>query len=141
MEPPEFNFPFTGLHTYQRAQEVWTRVKERASADPLGALLEAEVRCAVLRIARATALSRRNGAFAAELESARAGIHAAAAIADQLARRGTPVAAELQSLLSDAGRMLGALVRTLQVRPTEESEEVPAAENENENRSVRAGAT
>lgn len=138
METPEFHFPFTGLHTYQRAQEVWTRVKERANADPLWALLEAEVRCAVLRIARATALSRRNGAFAAELESARAGIYAAAAIADQLARRGTPIDEELQNLLCDASRMLGALVRTLQVRPAEDPQEAPAAEDGN--LPVRAGA-
>lgn len=131
METNEFQFPFTGLHTYQRAQEVWTRVKEHASTDPLWAFLEAEVRCAVLGIARATALSRRNGAFRGELESARAGIHAAAAIADQLARRGTPVDEELQDLLSEAGRMLGALVRTLQNGKRQ---------RENEDKVVEAGA-
>lgn len=131
MEAKAFQFPFTGLHTYQRAQEVWTRVKERGTADPLWALLEAEVRCAVLRIARATALSRHDGAFATELESARAEIHAAAAIADQLARRGTPVDEELQNLLSDAARMLGALVRSLQA---------PSPEEGNEDRVVEAGA-
>lgn len=48
------------------------------------------------------------------LYTARGAIHAAGAIADQLTRRGTPVDEDLQELLCDTARMLGALIRTLQ---------------------------
>lgn len=104
-------FPFMGLHVYDRVQEAWTRA-QNGTEDRLHDALEVEIRRVVLDIARATARSR-HGEFRAGLETARGAIHAAGAIADQLARRGTPVEPELQVLLLDAGRMLGALVRTL----------------------------
>jgi hypothetical protein len=106
-------FPFEGLHVYQRAQEAWTAALELAGADPLWEVLEDEIRRAVLGIARATARSRSNGGFATELENARGALHAAAAVTEQLARRGAPVDATLKSLLSDGSRMLGALIRSL----------------------------
>jgi len=106
-------FPFEGLHVYQRAQEAWTAALELAGADPLWEIVEDEIRRAALGIARATARSRTNGNFAAELETARGSLHAAAAILEQLARRGAPADAALRGLLSDSGRMLGALIRSL----------------------------
>jgi hypothetical protein len=83
-------------------------------------------------IARATARSRSNGGFAAELEGARAALHAAAAIAEQLTRRGNPPDEGLRTLLVDAARMLGALVRSLGRYPQDEerlgaTEETPCA--------------
>jgi hypothetical protein len=106
-------FPFEGLHVYQRAQEAWTAALELAGADPLWEVLEEEVRRAALGIARATARSRSNGGFTSELENARSAIHAAAAIAEQLDRRGAPVNGALRGLLSDGSRMLGALIRNV----------------------------
>ncbi len=106
-------FPFEGLHVYQRAQEAWTAALELAGADPLWEVLEGEIRRAALGIARATARSRANGGFAAEMEEARGALHAAAAALEQLARRGAPVDGALRGLLSDGGRMMGALIRSL----------------------------
>jgi hypothetical protein len=106
-------FPFEGLHVYQRAQEAWTAALELAGADPLWEALEDEIRRAALGIARATARSRSNGGFSTELETARGALHAAAAITEQLARRGAPVDGTLRGLLSDSSRMLGALIRNV----------------------------
>jgi hypothetical protein len=106
-------FPFEGLHVYQRAQEAWTAALELAGADPLWEVLEDEIRRGALGIARATARSRSNGGFSAELEDARGALHAAAAVAEQLSRRGAPVDGTLRALLSDSSRMLGALIRSL----------------------------
>ena len=106
-------FPFEGLHVYQRTQEAWTAALDLAGADPLWEALEEEIRRAALGIARATARSRSNGGFAAELENARGALHAAAAVVDQLNRRGAPVDVGLRSQLADGGRMLGALIRSL----------------------------
>jgi hypothetical protein len=105
-------FPFEGLHVYQRAQEAWTAALELAGADPLWEALEEEIRRAALGIARATARSRSNGGFTAELEDARGSLHAAAALVEQLSRRGTPVDGALRGMLSDGSRMLGALIRS-----------------------------
>jgi hypothetical protein len=105
-------FPFEGLHVYQRTQEAWTAALELAGVDPLWEALEGEIRRAALGIARATARSRSNGGFAAELEDARGALHAAAAVVDQLIRRGAPVDG-LRSQLADGGRMLGALIRSV----------------------------
>jgi hypothetical protein len=106
-------FPFEGLHVYQRTQEAWTAALELAGADPLWSFLDEEMRRATLGIARATARSRNNGGFAAELEEARGAVHAAAAIVEQLERRGSATDGALRSLLSDSGRMLGALIRSV----------------------------
>lgn len=107
--------PFEGLHVYQRAQEAWTLALETAGAggDPLLDRLADATREAALGIARATARSRAGGGFAAELERARGAVHDAAAIADQLARRGDPSDDRLRALLNDASRMLGALIRSV----------------------------
>lgn len=130
MENQDAHFPFTGLHVYQRAQEAWTTTHESKNEDPLWRVLEEESQQAVLSIARATARSRHNGGFTTELETARGAIHAAGAIADQLARRGTPVDEQLQDLLSDAARMLGALIRTLQTTQAAEPEAYRDQEDE-----------
>jgi len=119
METTEPPFPFTGLHVYHRAQSVWTALQNCAGDDPLRSALERELGRATLGIARATALSRANGAFVVELEDARAAIHAAGAVADQLTERGISVDEALQAGLSDTGRMLGALIRTLRYNPEE----------------------
>ncbi|MFN2419880.1 MAG: hypothetical protein ABR527_00640 [Gemmatimonadota bacterium] len=115
-------FPFEGLHVYQRTQEAWTAALELAGADPLWEALEEEIRRAALGIARATARSRTNGGFAAELEDARGALHAAAAVVDQLIRRGTPVDSGLRSQLADSGRMLAALIRSLAPGREEQAE-------------------
>lgn len=127
MDTQHAQFPYSGLHVYQRAQEAWTLTQDSESEASLRGMLEAEVRRAVLGIARATAHVGRRDAFRVELERARGAIHAAGAIADQLARRGTPVDEELQEFLVDAARMLGALIRTL--RATEGTEPVPGNQN------------
>lgn len=119
--------PFEGLHVYQRAQEAWTRAPATVGADPLGEAVESELRRAALGIARATALSRTNGAFTAGLEEARGALHAAAALLDQMARRGTPADEAFRTLLVDGARMLGALIRSVaQPRPEASEEEVAA---------------
>lgn len=105
--------PFEGLHVYQRVQEAWAAAESVVGAGPLRAQLEAEIRQAALGIARATARSRTNGNFAAELEAARGALHAAAAVIDQLARRGGPAESDLRILLADSSRMLGALIRSV----------------------------
>ena len=46
-------FPFEGLHVYQRAQEAWSTCLAAADQDPLGAEIEREVRRATIGIARA----------------------------------------------------------------------------------------
>jgi len=124
METTEPRFPFTGLHVYHCAQGAWTKLTTCASDDdPLWAVLERELQRATLGIARATALSRANGGFVAGLEDARAAIHAAGAVADQLTERGISVDEKLRAGLSDTGRMLGALIRTLQHDSDERDEE------------------
>lgn len=115
--------PFEGLHVYQRAQDAWSRVLTAGGADPLWVRLEKETRNAALGIARATARLRSNGSFGTELELARGALHAAAAIVDQLTRRGDPVDDDLRGLLVDSSRMLGALVRSVS-QPREAAEEV-----------------
>lgn len=117
--------PFEGLHVYQRVQEAWEQARA-GGVDPLWDLLEAEVRAAALGVARATARSRANGAFATELESARGALHAAAAAADQLTRRGDEVDDVLRTKLVDSSRMLGALIRSVS-QPREDAEEVTVA--------------
>ena len=114
-------FPFEGLHVYQRAQEAWLASLAAAEDDPLGEAIEREIRLATVGIARATAHSRNNGGrsdggFAVGLEEARAALHAAAALIEQRARRGGPDEAELRGLLIDGSRMLGALIRTVSQR-------------------------
>lgn len=106
-------FPFEGLHVYARAQEAWVAALEAAISDPLWSAVEDETRKAAVGIARATARSRANGAFAGELEEARGAVHAAAALLEHLERRGTEVEGPIRGLLSDTSRMLGALIRTL----------------------------
>lgn len=115
-------FPFEGLHVYQRAQEAWTAARAAGDLDPLAEAVEREVRRAVLGIARATALSRANGAFPAALEEARGAIHAAAAALEQAARDGTPVDETLRGLLHDGSRMLGALIRSVRQGRSEPAE-------------------
>lgn len=105
-------FPFEGLHVYQRIQQAWTAGLELARADPLWGKFEVEIQAA-LGIARATARSRSNGGFADELERARGSVHAAAAIVEQLSRRGSPVGEDLRGHLAFVSRALGALVRSL----------------------------
>ena len=112
-------FPFEGLHVYQRAQEAW--LASLASADdPLGAEIEREIHQATIGIARATAHSRANGSrndgFSTGLEDARASLHAAAALIEQRTRRGEVEEPELRTLLMDGSRMLGALIRTVSQR-------------------------
>ncbi|HUP19838.1 MAG TPA: hypothetical protein VM778_07780 [Gemmatimonadota bacterium] len=106
-------FPFEGLHVYQRAQEAWSLAVATLTDDPVGSAAEHEIRQAVTGIARATARSRSNGSFTAELENSRGSLHAAAALVEQLARRGTPADEGLRTLLLDSSRMLGALIRSL----------------------------
>ncbi|HUP01034.1 MAG TPA: hypothetical protein VM737_05880, partial [Gemmatimonadota bacterium] len=77
------------------------------------ALIEEEVRQSALGIARATARSRTNGDFKAELETARGALHAAAAALDQAIRRGDAAQDELRTLIVDSSRMLGALIRSV----------------------------
>jgi len=128
MYTTEPHFPFTGLHVYHRAQGAWTRLQECAGDDdPLWAVFERELERATLGIARATALSRANGGFIVGLEDARAAIHAAGAVADQLTERGVSVDEKLRAGLSDTGRMLGALIRALRYDPEEEPEEPATA--------------
>jgi len=115
--------PFEGLHVYQRAQDAWGKALTAGGADPLWVRLEKETRNAALGIARATARSRSNGSFGTELEQARGALHAAAAIVDQLMRRGDPVDDDLRGLLIDSSRMLGALVRSVS-QPREAAEEI-----------------
>jgi hypothetical protein len=114
-------FPFEGLHVYQRAQEAWLGSLGVTDDDPLGPEIERELRLATIGIARATAHSRANGnrhdgAFPTGLEEARGSLHAAAALIEQRARRGGPDEPELRALLIDGSRMLGALVRTVTQR-------------------------
>ncbi|CAN5254767.1 MAG: hypothetical protein H0W36_06695 [Gemmatimonadetes bacterium] len=109
--------PFEGLHVYQRVQEAWAAAEAAAGAGPLRGDIEAEIRKAALGIARATARSRANGDFGAELEAARGALHAAAAVADQMARRGDPAQDEFRTLLVDSSRMLGALIRSVSRAP------------------------
>ena len=114
-------FPFEGLHVYQRAQEAWSASLTAADEDPLGAEIEREVRLATTGIARATAHSRSNGArhddgFSYSLEQARGSLHAAAALIEQRERRGGAADPELRALLIDGSRMLGALIRTVSQR-------------------------
>lgn len=106
-------FPFEGLHVYQRAQEAWSLALATLPAEPVAEAIEREIGQATLGIARATARSRSNGGFEAELESARGSLHAAAALFDQLARRGIVTDDGLRTALSDGSRMLGALIRSL----------------------------
>ena len=113
-------FPFEGLHVYQRAQEAWLASLAGAD-DPLGAEIEREIHRATIGIARATAHSRPNGSrndggFSSTLEDARASLHAAAALIEQRTRRGGVEEPELRTLLMDGSRMLGALVRTVSQR-------------------------
>ena len=112
-------FPFEGLHVYQRAQEAWLASLATAD-DPLGAEIEREIHRATVGIARATAHSRANGSrndgFSSALEDARASLHAAAALIEQRTRRGEVEEPELRTLLMDGSRMLGALVRTVSQR-------------------------
>jgi hypothetical protein len=112
-------FPFEGLHVYQRAQEAWL-ASLAGTADPLGAEIEREIHQATIGIARATAHSRANGSrhdgFSAALEDARASLHAAAALIEQRTRRGDVEEPELRTLLMDGSRMLGALIRTVSQR-------------------------
>lgn len=112
--------PFEGLHVYQRVQEAWTAAQVTTGTDLLRGELESQLRQAVLGIARATARSRTNGHFGAELETARGALHAAAAVADQMARRGEPAEGDLRGLLVDSSRMLGALIRSVSRGPAEE---------------------
>jgi hypothetical protein len=114
-------FPFEGLHVYQRAQEAWLVSLVATEDDPLGHEIEREIQLATIGIARATAHSRTNGVrpdggFACELESARGSLHAAAALIEQRTRRGGPDEPELRALLVDGSRMLGALIRTVSQR-------------------------
>ena len=114
-------FPFEGLHVYQRAQEAWLACLAAADDDPLGPEIEREVRLATIGIARATAHSRTNGTrndggFSSALEDARGSLHAAAALIEQRARRGGADEPELRALLMDGSRMLGALIRTVSQR-------------------------
>ena len=109
-------FPFEGLHVYQRAQEAWLVALGAAGDDPLGPEIEHEIGRATVGIARATAQSRANGGFSTVLEEARGSLHAAAALLEQRARRGGPDESELRALLVDGSRMLGALVRTVSQR-------------------------
>ncbi len=112
-------FPFEGLHVYQRAQEAWLASLAGAD-DPLGAEIEREIHQATIGIARATAHSRANGSrndgFTSGLEDARASLHAAAALIEQRTRRGDAEEPELRTLLMDGSRMLGALIRTVSQR-------------------------
>jgi hypothetical protein len=112
-------FPFEGLHVYQRAQEAWLASLATAD-DPLGAEIEREIHQATVGIARATAHSRTNGSrndgFASTLEEARASLHAAGALIEQRTRRGEVEEPELRTLLMDGSRMLGALIRTVSQR-------------------------
>jgi hypothetical protein len=113
-------FPFEGLHVYQRAQEAWLASLAVIDDDPLGPEIERETRLATVGIARATAHSRANGArtdgFSSELEEARGSLHAAAALIEQRTRRGGPDEPELRAMLVDGSRMLGALIRTVTQR-------------------------
>lgn len=106
-------FPFEGLHVYARAQDAWAAAQSAPVPDPVWSSVEEQVRNAAIGIARATARSRTNGAFAGELEEARGAIHAAAALVEQLERRDVEIDDAFRGLLSDTGRMLGALIRTL----------------------------
>lgn len=109
-------FPFEGLHVYQRAQEAWLASLAVAADDLLGPEIENEIGRATMGIARATAQSRANGGFTAALEDARASLHAAAALVEQRVKRGGPDEPELRTLLLDGSRMLGALIRTVSQR-------------------------
>ena len=114
-------FPFEGLHVYQRAQEAWQACLTTSEDDPLGLDIEREIRLATVGIARATAHSRNNGGrsdggFTTALEDARGSLHAAAALIEQRARRGAADEPELRALLVDGSRMLGALIRTVSQR-------------------------
>jgi len=109
-------FPFEGLHVYQRAQEAWLVSLAASADDPLGSEIEHEIGRATVGIARATAQSRANGGFTAALEDARGSLHAAAALVEQRARRGGPDESELRTLLVDGSRMLGALIRSVSQR-------------------------
>jgi hypothetical protein len=113
-------FPFEGLHVYQRAQEAWLASLADAD-DPLGAEIEREIHQATIAIARATAHARSNGSrndggFSSGLEEARGSLHAAAALIEQRVRRGGVEEPELRTLLMDGSRMLGALIRTVSQR-------------------------
>lgn len=119
-------FPFEGLHVYQRAQDAWAVARAAGDLDPLAAAAEREIGEAVLGIARATALSRSNGAFPAALERARGSIHAAAAALEQAARDGVEVDETLRTLLHDGSRMLGALIRSVRQPRGEHAEPVEA---------------
>lgn len=112
-EARQQRFPFDGLHVYQRTQEAWSVARETLGTDPLEVAIEEEIRSAALGIARATARSRENGGFAAELEHARGSLHAAAAIVEQLERHEVRIEERLGSLLVDSARMLGALIRSV----------------------------
>jgi len=109
-------FPFEGLHVYQRAQEAWLASLAASADDPLGPEIEHEIGRATMGIARATAQSRTNGGFTAALEDARGSLHAAAALIEQRAKRGGTDEPELRTLLVDGSRMLGALIRTVSQR-------------------------
>jgi hypothetical protein len=113
-------FPFEGLHVYQRAQEAWLASLADAD-DPLGVEIEREIHQATIAIARATAHARSNGSrkdggFSSGLEEARGSLHAAAALIEQRVRRGGVEEPELRTLLMDGSRMLGALIRTVSQR-------------------------
>lgn len=120
-------FPFEGLHVYQRAQDAWTLARAAGDLDPWAAAVEQEIRKAALGIARATARSRTNGAFGAELEEARGALHAAAALLEQASRGGDAVDEGLRGLLHDGSRMLGALIRSVGQSRVEGVEEEVAA--------------
>jgi hypothetical protein len=109
-------FPFEGLHVYQRAQEAWLVALAGAADDSLGPAIEQEIGRATVGIARATAQSRSNGGFTAALEESRGSLHAAAALLEQRSRRGGPEEPDLRTLLVDGSRMLGALIRTVSQR-------------------------
>lgn len=111
---------------YARAQDAWLAALETTVDDPLWDAVEDEIGTAAVGIARATARSRANGGFAGELENARGAVHAAAALLEHLERRGIEVEGPFRGLLSDTGRMLGALIRTL-AQDREETVEVEAA--------------
>ncbi|MDX1624486.1 MAG: hypothetical protein R3199_10960 [Gemmatimonadota bacterium] len=125
-ERQQQRFPFDGLHVYQRAQEAWEVARESLGSDPLEGEVEEEIRRAAIGIARASARSRTNGGFAAELENARGSLHAAAAIAEQLGRAGSPIEERLDALLAESAGMLGALIRSLGKSPAEAGKGVAA---------------
>ena len=113
-------FPFEGLHVYQRAQEAWLASLAGAddsagrgdrAGDPSG---DDRDRAARPRTPAQTA--SRNDGFSSALEDARASLHAAAALIEQRSRRGAADDPELRTLLMDGSRMLGALIRTVSQR-------------------------